>query len=98
MSMTKHLAAFLNALCYEKEGPAAISTQTRKAILDYVEDNYGNEARTYVASCFDDQHEDPEGDPVPDKERFIVHTLPGEALMDWIHRPTPTNPNGFNRG
>lgn len=102
MSMTKSIADFLNNLAKSKDLDCgeygAISSQVHKAILLFVKENYGAEAYTYIASCFDDQHEDPEGDPAPESERYVCHTLPGEALMDWIHRPTPTNPNGFNRG
>lgn len=98
MSMTKSIAGFLNGLVGKDEAPA-ISTQTLKAILDFVQENYGLAARQYIRSCFDDQNEDPEGEKAEDWERYICHTLPGEALLDWMESPTPVlggavNPSG----
>lgn len=80
MSMTKSIATFLDNLCKEEgdDGSRVLTSCTRRAILAFVRENYGGAAQEYVASCFDDLGEG---------EGYLAHTLPGEALLDWMDRP-----------
>ncbi len=82
MSMTKSISTFLDNLCKEdgEDGSRVLTRCTRRAILEFVRENYGEAACQYIASCFDDLGEG---------EGYLAHTLPGEALQDWIADPKP---------